>query len=85
MREYSHGLRSQAKFRLDLFILSPLTGNQPQIWRYFQLQHSAVEPSSGVETKRTTNLPLSRDIKSVATYKRLHGEVVSTTVPKRDG
>jgi len=39
-----HGLNLHAKFYRDRFIVSPLRGENPQIWPYFQFQHSVVAP-----------------------------------------
>ena len=39
------------KFHLDRFIASPLRGENPQIWLYFQLHHLVLAPrSSAAET-----------------------------------
>jgi len=42
-----------AKFRLDLFILSPLNGETPQknFLPHFQIRRHVVAPSNGVQTK----------------------------------
>ena len=53
-------VHSHAKFLLNRFILSSLTGKKPQILPHSQLQHLVVEPASVeiVEHEYTTmNLP----------------------------
>jgi len=47
----SHDPRLHAELHLYRFIVSPSRSENPQIWSYFQLQHSVVAPSGGAETK----------------------------------
>jgi len=48
----------RAKFHLDWFILSPLSGENHQILPHFQLQHPVVAPLSNVKTKLNVGVQL---------------------------
>jgi len=59
------------KFHPDRFIVSPLRSEKSQVLPHFQLQHSAMAPSSGIEKNLNagpqlgpTNLPLSNVVSS---------------------
>ena len=82
MLEQTHGLRLDAKFRLDrlFWFMSPSGGENPQILPFYWLRdlwcrQLAAKVEHGCTT---TNLPLSIDIKIVSVLQRLHGEIVRT-------
>ena len=92
--EETHSLRLPAKFHPDRFILSSSGGEQPPILPIFAVFWTSAfcvvanwQQSDKVEHGyATTNLPLSKGIKIVSVYQRLHGEIWRTIsdVQKRD-
>jgi len=89
--EQTHGIRLLTKFRLDRFILS-LAAKNPNFVPFSGLRHLVVSPvGSSLRKLNTvhnyTNLPLSKGIKTVSVFQRLHGEIWRTNsyIQKRDG
>jgi len=73
----------RAKFRFDLFILSPSVGEKPQFLLFFWISAFSVvanwQQSEKVEHEcTTTNLPLANGMKIVSVLQCLHGEIGRT-------
>jgi len=83
--EQTKGLHLQAKFHLNVFIVSASGGQKAQFWVNFDIfGGSCTEVEHGCTT---TNLPLSNSVKIVSVLQRLHGEIgrTNSNVQKRDG
>jgi len=86
-------LRLHATFRLDRFILSPSSGEKPQILLFYWIRHFVVSPFGGDLRKLNTGVQLQdflirwyRNRFCIPWFQRLHGKIVRTNsdVQKRD-
>ena len=82
MREYTRSLRLLAKFHPDHLIVSPMRGETPKFYRFFNFsvvwwRHLAVQTRM-----QTTHLPLSNITKIVCEFKRLYANLAFTNFTK---
>jgi len=81
--EQTHGICLRAKFRLDRFILSPLTAKTPPNFAIFWTSAFCGVASWRQSEKvghgsTTTNLPISNGIKIVSVLQRFHRKIGRT-------